>query len=380
MKHENDNFIKMFISIFILLIFVSPLISLPSTFAQDGFFGDLKERWKKKRQERKEARISRLENTGFGLGGKDYRWKVTWITESGDYGPGDYGRKMVWQKLTRFYKFRVPVGYRKDKPIPVMLILHGGGGYPGAVRYQTDFDKLADREGFIAVFPAGHHSNFTDRLLQWNDGRPTTKDPSFNMIDDVGFVAALLDDVAKYFNIDKNRVYATGISNGSMMTYRLACELSDRIAAIATVSGQRAVGEYGQKPLRSISVMHFHGKKDKFALYDGGAPKVSFFESGLKSVQETIQTWVAHNGCSAKQLKTERLGQAVITYYGACNDNNEVILVTLEDGGHTWPGGKMVVSEIKYKTGPVNQDISSMEMIWEFFKKHPNSHIVKSIP
>ena len=142
----------------------------------------------------------------FGLGGKDYRMPVTWITKPGNYGPGDYGRIIELQGLTRFYKFHVPSVYRKDRSMPVVLVFHGGGGYPGAVCYQTDFDKVADKKGFIAVFPAGHHRIWKDRLLHWNDGRTPKNDPSFSKVDDVGFVAALLDDLAQFFNVDKNRI------------------------------------------------------------------------------------------------------------------------------------------------------------------------------
>ena len=360
------------ISCLILLIGVTFVLT---SYAQEGYG---KGYWRKKIRERQKQRIEKkLEETNrsqFGLGGKDYRISVTWIRKSGDYGSGDYGRIIELQGLTRFYKFHVPSSYRKDRPMPVVLVFHGGGGYPGAVRYQTDFDKVADEKGFIAVFPAGHHRFFKDRLLFWNDGRTSKNDPSFSKVDDVGFVAALLDDLAQFFNVDKNRVYATGLSNGSEMTYRLACELSDRIAAIAPVGGQRAIGEYGQKPPRAISLIHFHGKMDNWAKYNGGNPPQSFFKEQLKPVQETIQTWISHNGCPAKPVKTEKIGQAIITHYGPGKDGSEVVLVTLENSGHTWPGGKTTESEKDFLgigTGPINQDISAMEMMWKFFKKHP---------
>jgi polyhydroxybutyrate depolymerase len=352
------------------LVLIVSFIDVSAVLAQES--------WREKIRERRKQRIEKkLEETArsqFGLGGEDYRMSVTWIRKPGDYGPGDYGRKIESQGLTRFYKFHVPSSYRKDQPMPVVLVFHGGGGYPGAVRYQTDFDKVADKKGFIVVFPAGHHRIWKDRLLFWNDGRTPKNDPSFSKVDDVGFVDALLNDLTQFFNVDEDRIYATGLSNGSEMTYRLACELSDRIAAIAPVGGQRAIGEYGQTPPKAISLIHFHGKLDNWAKYDGGAPPSSFFKGKLKPVLETIQTWISHNECSSESVETRRIDQAIITHYGPGKSDTEVILVTLEDGGHTWPGGKMTESERDYLgigTGPINQDISAMEMMWEFFKKHP---------
>jgi len=310
----------------------------------------------------------------WGLGGEDYRWDVEWITELGNYGPGDFGRKIECQELTRFYKFHVPTSYESDEAIPVVLCFHGGGGYPGAVRYQTDFDEIADDGRFIVVYPAGHHNIWKDRLLFWNDGRTAKNDPTFNDIDDVGFVSMLLDDLATFFNIDENRTYATGISNGAMMCYRLAAELPDRIATIAPVGAQRAVGEYEQMPSRPISIIHFHGIMDEWAPYYGGSPPSSFFKTDFKQpVPETIQSWISYNECPSEPSDTYRIGNATCVRYGPGLNNTEVVLWTLEDGGHTWPGGEKVKSEEDYLgvgTGPINQDISAMELIWEFFEQH----------
>lgn len=362
---------KTFIAIIAEAIVLCGFPSSITALAQETSREEITQRWNQRTaNKRKEAKAFHFDRSLFGLGGKDYRWQVEWITRPLDYGPGDYGRRIQFQGLTRFYKFHVPSSYRKDRPMPVVLVFHGGAGYPGAVRYQTDFDKVADKENFLAVFPAGHHRIWKDRLLHWNDGRTPKHDPSFSNVDDVGFVAALLDDLSHFFRVDDDRVYATGLSNGSLMTYRLACELSDRIAAIAPVAGQRAVGEYGQKPPRAISVMYFHGKKDNWAKYDGGPPPASFFKEDLKPVLETIQTWISHDGCPTQPAETQRIGKALIARYGPGNHGTEVVLVTLQDGGHTWPGGKMCLSEKLLGIGPINQDISAMQMMWEFFKKH----------
>ncbi|OYT29325.1 polyhydroxybutyrate depolymerase [Thermoplasmatales archaeon ex4572_165] len=311
----------------------------------------------------------------IGLGGEDYRWDVNWITQQDSYGTGDYGRRIEVQNVSRFYKFHIPIGYNPEILTPVVLCLHGGGGYPGAVRYQTDFDILADNEGFIIVYPGGHHRLWNDRLLFWNDGRTPKNDPSFSDIDDVGFISLLIDDLGMYFNIDENRIFATGISNGAMMSYRLASELSNKIAAIAPVAGQRAIGEFGQVPPVPVPIIHFHGILDEWAPYYGGKQVSSFFlEDFRNSVLNTTISWVIHNKCPLDPYDTFRIGNATCTKYGPGLNNSEVVLWTLEDGGHTWPGGKITKSEGDYLgigVGPINHDISSMELIWKFFESLP---------
>ncbi len=305
-----------------------------------------------------------------GLGGEDYRWDVQWIESAGDFGPGDYGRRLKVDGRERYYQFRIPTGYTPDTPTPVVLVFHGGGGYPGAVRYQTDFDRLGDEKGFIAVFPAGSHRLFKDRLLSWNDGRTHIKDREFNKINDVKFVSALLDDLGKLFNVDQRRIYATGISNGGHMTYRLGAELSDRIAAIAPVAASRIVGEYGQNPRRPISMIHVHGKLDHWDPYDGGYPPSSSFKEPVPAVEADVASWVKFNQCPEKPKEVSKQGRATIKTYSPCRNHEEVVFVAVDDGGHTWPGGKMTKSEVSLGIGPIDQDINAMEMIWDFFKNH----------
>jgi polyhydroxybutyrate depolymerase len=320
-------------------------------------------------------------NPMIGLGGKDYRWEVAWITGPGSYSPGNWGRKITWQNAERFYQFHVPAAYKKGTPVPVVLVFHGGGGYPGAVRYQVeDIEKIADRENFIVVYPAGHaYENngikFSDRLLQWNDGRPSDEGV-MSTADDVGFVNGLLDDLAVFFSIDQQRIYACGISNGAQFTNRLAQQLSNRIAAIACVAGHRKADDYFPPPPRAVAKLQFSGMQDELAPYHGGTPpkkkagiKIAF-KFTLPPVEDTIASWAKHDGCPAEPAETKRIGKAVMKRYGPGRDNTEVVLWTLEDGGHTWPGGQMVVSEVKADLGNINRDISAVELMWEFFKNH----------
>lgn len=292
------------------------------------------------------------------------------------YGQGDYVRDLRFKLRKRFYEIHIPPQYDKSKPIPAVLLFHGGGGHPAAVRYETGMDSVADREGFIAIYPAGINNKLLlrDRLLLWNDGRPH-KDGSYSKVDDVGFVNAVLDDASRLFSIDQRRVYAAGFSNGAQFTYRLANQLSNRIAAIAAVAGQRAVDELFSSPARPISIMQFSGLKDTVGPYYGGSPTFgeAEFKTNLKSITETIPSWVKFNGCPQEPSSVKRIGNAVETRYGPGKDNTEVILWTLEDGGHTWPGGKVMPNVEKLgldKMGNVNQDINASDLIWDFFKRH----------
>lgn len=311
----------------------------------------------------------------IGLGGEDYRVAVDWLPDSTPKGPdrmrkpGDYGRKLTVDGRERFYKIHVPASVDASKPAPVVMIFHGGGGYPGAVRHQSGMDAVSEREGFLAVYPAGTGRLFDDRLLVWNDGREP-KDGSTKGVDDVAFVKALLEDLTRYFMVDSKRIYATGISNGALMCYRLAQQLSERIAAIGPVSGQRAVDEFFPKPKRAVPIIHFHGKADSYAPFEGGTPKRSNFKSGFKPVVQALETWVAHNGCPTKPAQTKRVGNAVKTTYRPCRNGADVVLWTLEDGGHSWPGGKMSPAEVKAKMGNINKDIAASEVMWDFFKEH----------
>lgn len=267
----------------------------------------------------------------------------------------------------RWAVVHVPPGYNPHRPAPVVLVFHGGGGFPDAVRFQSQMDTVSDREGFLAVYPAGT-GIARDALLTFNAGNCCGYALKHNA-DDVGFTSALIDSLAERFSIDRNRVFATGISNGAGLSYRLACELSDRIAAIAPVA--TTMNGPSCDPKRPVSIMHFHGLEDKNALFEGGVGPKSISRANMRPVSDTIEFWVRQNGCSATPMEKHQMGAAKQIAYGSCREGAEVILWELADGGHTWPGGHISRAEDWYGLGKVNQDISASDLMWEFFKKHP---------
>jgi len=280
-------------------------------------------------------------------------------------GAGDHLRAVVVKDQQRTYLVHIPPRHDVRKPAPVVLTLHGAAMNGPLMVPFCGLNETADKHGFIVVYPNG---TGTGPFLTWNaggfSGRLAQGRP-----DDVAFIAALLDDLGALVKVDAKRVFACGMSNGAMMCYRLAAELSDRLAAIAPVAGTIAIQE--SKPKRPVPVLHFHGTKDAFVPFEGHDGRLHSFLQ-LKSVEDSIQTWVKLNGCKEQPLHEvlSREGDDMkvtrATYSGGRN-GAEVVLVTIEGGGHTWPGMKPLVDII----GKSATNISANDLIWEFFQKHP---------
>jgi polyhydroxybutyrate depolymerase len=256
----------------------------------------------------------------------------------------------------RGYLLHVPPG--AEGPLPVLLVLHGGGGNARQVSAQTRLSELADETGFIAVYPNG-----TGRtsLLTWNAGACCGY-AERQRVDDVAFVAALLDEVLADQPADPERVFVTGMSNGAMMSYRLACELSDRITGIAPVAGARNVTPC--RPSRPVSVLAVHGTADELVPYAGGPPArpAPGNETWVNaSVADSVGFWVDQDGC--RPQPTERTdGDVTTATYAGCAQGSEVVLHTVAGGGHAWPGG----GRSRAEADPVPPEPDASRLIAEF--------------
>jgi polyhydroxybutyrate depolymerase len=278
---------------------------------------------------------------------------------------GDHNRKLTVDEQERTYLVHIPTNYDHNTPTPVVLIFHGAATNAAITVSFTGMSKKSDEAGFIAVYPNG---TGLGPFLTWNAGGRKGK-LAEESADDVKYVGLLLDDLATVANVDSRRVYATGMSNGGMMCYRLAAEMSDRIAAIAPVAGTVTVDE--SRPKRPVPVMHFHGKADNIVPFDGlgeNAPKFLPF----KSVEESVAIWCEINGCSDAPTITEFPdkeddGTTVQQKRWSGKDGAEVVLIVIEGGGHTWPGKEPPVEFL----GKSTLDISANDLIWEFFQNHP---------
>ena len=280
--------------------------------------------------------------------------------------PGDHQRSLDCDGRSRTYLVHAPPSYDASKAAPLVLVLHGGGTNAKTMVRFCSLNETADSGGFLAVYPSGTGRN--PNWLTWNAGN-CCGDAMRQDVDDVGFIRALLDDLAGVAEIDLNRVYATGMSNGGMMAYRLASELSDRIAAIASVSGPVATDTC--RPTRPVSILHFHGTADEFTPYAGGRGPKSLKQTEFRSVDSSVRCWVEANGCpprAAESLISES-GDA-LTIERRCwspgEEGSEVVLYTIHGGGHTWPGRIPLAAYL----GPAATAISANDLIWEFFQRH----------
>lgn len=283
------------------------------------------------------------------------------------FAPGDATRSVQVDGALRTYLVHVPPQYDPVRPTPVVLVFHGVGANAASMTAFCGMSKKADEAGFLVAYPnglglGGLFASFNAGFVKGLDG------PCFP--DDVAFTRAILGDLAAIANVDPKRVYATGMSNGGMMCYRLAAELSDRIAAIAAVGGTLGLDKCS--PSRAVPVLHFHGTADTIMPYDGLGKKISSFLS-VKSVEFTVQTWAQLNDCPTEPVTFEMPdttddGMTVERRtYGPGLDGSEVVLYRIRGGGHTWPGRQPPLKFL----GKSTTDIDANDLIWEFFERHP---------
>ena len=273
--------------------------------------------------------------------------------------------------LTRFYRVHVPPSYVPGTPTPVVLSFHGGGG--NALQFAGDSGLMAtaDTHGFLLVMPEGTNTvlGLPFTLLTWNAGTCCASAAASN-VDDVGFVSDLLDDLALSFSVDENRVYATGLSNGGMMSYRLGLELPDRISAIAPVAAAVVVpNPIAQRPIPVIAI---HGALDTNVPYLGGT---STGPGGavVPSQIDSLAPFLAVNQAVLPPAPSVVIGNAERYDAPTPATGADMRYWWLLDQGHSWPGGGGISG------GPFNTDIDANEEIWAFFQAHPRRNEVTDL-
>ncbi|MFO0609349.1 MAG: PHB depolymerase family esterase [Polyangiales bacterium] len=277
---------------------------------------------------------------------------VAMATCAGRRGAAGAGgvRSLAMGAVTRSY--RVYAGRRYDPTRPAMLVINLHGFTSNALQQElyANMPALADARGFVVASPDGLDAS-------WNAGQCCGLSMT-RAVDDVGFVRALIDAVSAEYCVDPSRVFATGLSNGGFLSHRLACELSDRIAAVAPVAG--VVGVPTCTPARAVPVFQFHGTLDTLVPYQGGGL------TGFASVADTMRGWAARDGCGATSTEFLRRGLVHCDRWGGCRDGAEVQLCTVDGGGHTWPGAVPIPA-----FGLTATDVSASEMMLDFFERHP---------
>jgi polyhydroxybutyrate depolymerase len=285
------------------------------------------------------------------------------VLAAGGTGQGDVTRTLQVDGRERSYLLHVPPSYDPEVPTPVVLALHGGGTNAEFMRSFSGLNAKSDQAGFLLAYPNGTGAG--SRALVWNAGGVEGQG-----VDDVKFIAMLLEDLGTTHHVDPLRVFVTGHSNGGMMAYRLATDLADRIAAIAPVSGTMTDLEaFAPRP---VSVIHFHGTADWIVPFFGPGFSVPDFLV-FASVPESMHYWVTRNACPPRP-EVENLpdttddGTTVRRWsWGPGLLDTEVVLYAIRRGGHTWPGVPFPLPFL----GLTTLDISANDLMWEFFERHP---------
>jgi polyhydroxybutyrate depolymerase len=261
---------------------------------------------------------------------------------------------LVYDGQMRTYFFYVPQSYTPAEAHPLVLNLHGAGSSGLEQIIYSRFHDTADSAGVLVLTPDAL-DNF------WNSGFGEVPDSD---PDDVGFLLALIDTVSANWSVDPDRVYSTGMSNGGYMSYRLACEAPDRLAAIASVTGSMTTGVLSEcSPSRPVPVMQIHGTEDATVPYGGSLASAS--------IPDVVDFWVANNDCPTEpalfdfpDLASEGCSVQQVRYF-PCLDWSEMVLLRVDGGGHTWPGAFPLPG-----AGCTNQDIRASNEVWNFFRRH----------
>jgi len=336
------------------LIITTPSVRAQTDAADSPGSSTLRQRLKDRLQARREVKAAKDSPAGSDAAALE---RLT--------APGTYSFKLQHGGLQRAYLVHVPPGYDATRPIPVVVAFHGGGGDMN-LQADTNYNIVgkSDSAGFIAVFPNGYSRLPSGKLATWNAGNCCSAARDRN-IDDVGFVRAMLVQLQARMNVDPQRIFATGMSNGGMFSHRLACEMADTFRAIAAVAGPD--GTLSCSPARPISVLHIHAKNDTHVLFTGGAGKDAFRDqskvANFVSVPETISRWTQRNHCMAPPTRVLEVPGAYCEVYAGCADGVQVQLCATEQGAHSWPGVKVARSGNE----PASQAINANDVMWDFF-------------
>ncbi|MCH9647360.1 MAG: hypothetical protein K0U98_03915 [Deltaproteobacteria bacterium] len=278
--------------------------------------------------------------------------------------PGDYLQTIESGGMQRKYWVHLPTGFDFSRQRPLMVVIHGAFSKGSKVAEQYGFDRLADREDFIAVYPEG--IGFKGKFQHWNAGFCCGKAKS-DEVDDVAFLDAVIREVVGRLQVNRAKIYMVGESNGGMLTYLYAAKHAETLAGIGVVYG--TIGGQGKKdpqewripkPTAPLPVVAIHGRKDKRVAYDGGKNRGG---GKVVSAQDSAMFWV-HNNLCAKKPKKQTLwdGKVERQFWSGCTLRSEVVLYSLDGWGHNWPGA----GEKRRISNSKGEVFDAPEVIWEF--------------
>jgi len=262
---------------------------------------------------------------------------------------------------TRTYLLNLPPNYDSTVQLPLVVAIHGFGGKASQMEHDYHLTGKSNSAGFMIVYPEGTPNDGPLGLQCWNAGTCCELAQEQN-INDVGFISQLIQKLVHRYNANPKRVYVTGISNGAMMTYRLACEIPNQIAAIAPVSGMLLTVQPCQSS-RAMPILHIHSVLDTKVPYGGGIGMDGHY---FPPADSGLHVWAAINGCNA--IPKVLFDSALYTrsQFTECAPGATILLNLTKDGGHSWPGGLPP----RPQADAPSQAFNATDMIWDFFKQY----------
>lgn len=261
----------------------------------------------------------------------------------------------------REYLLYVPPSYDRAKPTPLVVSLHAAALWPATQMAISHWNSVADEHGFIVVYPSGTtlRGGGTGALPKvW------LLRPEANLLPNVSFISELIDALEADYNIDPTRIYVNGFSNGGAMAFALSCRLSNRIAAVGTVSAAQDQPWSWCADSRPVPLINFHGTAD-LVPYEGGTVWAS--PRPFPSVSTWTANWARRNRCGPHPIESAVAADVARVEYTNCADDAAVVLYTIRGGGHAWPGGKPM---LKWIVGPTSGSIDATSEMWAFFRQH----------
>ena len=277
--------------------------------------------------------------------------------------PAMAGEQIKVGSSKRYFNIHLPKRLKAGEKPPLVVVLHGALSNPWSIKFDSDINRYSDQQGFIAVYPYGTGYG-SHQLLFWNAGA-CCGPASDRKVDDVAFIGSLIKTIKNQYNVDPDRVYIVGASNGGMMAYRLAVELSDPVAAIASVDG--CMFPVDKTPHRPVSIIEFHGTADSVIPYQGGTGRWFIYKvRDVPAAAQTMAYWIKQDHCVTSPVREDNRYSLKETYDGG-EGGSAVCLVTSKGGHHMWPGGRgATLSGDKAST-----KTNATAMMLDFFWKHP---------
>lgn len=283
------------------------------------------------------------------------------IASSGEERDYPLNATIVSSGQEREYVLYVPRNYDRAKPAPLVISLHGALLGPAAQMGMSQWNRVADKHGFIVVYPSGLTSGVglaSGTLPVW------PMEPEAVLKADVTFISDLIDKLEAGYNIDPARIYVNGFSNGGGMAFVLSCTLSQRIAAVGTVAAAQSLTWKWCADTRPVPMITFHGTADRFMPYNGGSSPIA--PGTFPSVSTWAANWARRNRCGPSPVESVVATDVTRLEYKNCADDAAVVLYTLKGAGHQWPGGEPMPESI---AGPASRNIEATSQMWEFFRE-----------